>query len=112
MKTKNPGPFIVRQGDVLLMQVESADLGEQIPRDGGRIVLAYGEVTGHAHAIHESEATLFRGRAANTDVFLQVLAPVSLRHEEHSKIDVPAGLYRVVRQREWSDDNEPIQVAD
>lgn len=105
-------PFTVRQGDVLLQMIETAELGDEIPRDGGRVVLAYGEVTGHAHAIHEAEATLFAGKAANTDRFLRVLAPVSLRHEEHSKIDVPPGLYRVVRQREWTDENEPIQVAD
>jgi hypothetical protein len=105
-------PFIVRQGDVLLEMIDRAELGDALPRDVGRIVLAYGEVTGHAHAIHEDSATLFRGRSANTDVFLQVLAPVSLRHEEHSKIELPPGLYRVRRQREWSDDNEPIQVAD
>lgn len=112
MTSKTKIPFTVRQGDVLLEMIESAELGDALPRDAGRIVLAYGEVTGHAHAIHEDSATLFAGKAANTGVFLQVLETVSLRHEEHSKIDVPPGLYRVVRQREWTDANEPIQVAD
>lgn len=42
----------IRQGDVLLKPV--AELPKdctEVPLDRGRIVLAYGEVTGHAHAI-------------------------------------------------------------
>jgi hypothetical protein len=38
--------------------------------------------------------------------------PVSLKHEEHSTIPLAPGLYRVRRQREWTDEQEPIQVAD
>ena len=31
---------------------------ESVPLDRGRVVLAYGEVTGHAHAIRSGSATL------------------------------------------------------
>ena len=42
----------IRQGDVLLVPVASLPAGcVEVPNDKGRIVLAYGEVTGHAHAI-------------------------------------------------------------
>lgn len=105
----------VRQGDVFLELIEdesSVEVGERLKRDKGRVVLAYGEVTGHAHAIEGGSAILFRGKAANDERFLRVLRPVSLRHEEHSPIALTPGLYRVRRQREWTDDNEPIQVAD
>jgi hypothetical protein len=60
----------VRQGDVLLIPVDvlpadvlpvdvlPADVlpvgVKPIKRDGGRVVLAYGQVTGHAHAIRSS----------------------------------------------------------
>ncbi len=45
---------IIRQGDVLLVPVKSLPIGaKEIPLDKGRIVLAYGEVTGHAHAIDD-----------------------------------------------------------
>lgn len=110
--------FQVRQGDVLLLAVdeaESVELGEEIPRDTARgIVLAHGEATGHAHAIKDSGAILFFGKdkAANSDRFLRVLRPVSLRHDEHAPIELPAGLYRVRRQREFTDDMEPRVVAD
>jgi hypothetical protein len=105
----------VRQGDVFLEKIEDvteAELGDRLPRDKGRVVLAYGEATGHAHAIEGQGAILFAGKAANADRFLRVLRPVSLLHEEHAKIALEPGLYRVRRQVEWSDDNEPIQVSD
>ena len=104
---------IFRQGDVLIERVREQDVGEEIARNNGRIVLAYGEVTGHAHAIYDDGARLFRAKeAANADVFLRVVRPVALLHEEHTRIALDPGLYRVRRQREWTDENEPIQVAD
>ena len=92
-----------RQGDVLLVATDQVPQGPEVPRDGrGRIVLAYGEVTGHAHAIADSEATLYGATLA--DRFLEVLAEggVTLSHEEHGPIRLPLGTYRVVRQREWT----------
>lgn len=98
-----------RQGDVLLIEVSGLP-SEAAPlaRDGGRVVLAYGEVTGHAHAIYDPGAALY---AANDDRYLLVTAPVSLRHEEHSRIGLHPGVYRVVRQREYSPE-EIRYVAD
>lgn len=50
--SKKEVPFSIRQGDVLLTKVASIPAGcTEVPYDKGRIVLAYGEVTGHAHAI-------------------------------------------------------------
>lgn len=105
----------IRQGDVFLELIEdpsSVEVGERVPLDKGRVVLAYGEVTGHAHAIDGRGAILFRGKAANEDRFLRVLRPVALTHEEHSRIALTPGLYRVRRQREWTDQDEPRVVAD
>ena len=106
-----------RQGDVFLELIEDAasvegEMGEAVPRDAGRVVLAYGEATGHAHAIRSEHAMLYRSKAANADRFLRVVRPVSLLHEEHSKIALAPGLYRVRRQIEWSDADEPRVVAD
>lgn len=105
-------PWMFRQGDVMLVAVEGspADARDE-PRDAsGRVVLAYGERTGHAHALHEPGVRMLR--AANQEVFLEVLAPANLLHEEHERIAIPPGAYRVVRQREWTDEEEPMQVAD
>lgn len=103
-----------RQGDVLITRIEdSAPTGAQVSRDSGRIVLAYGEATGHAHAIADRDADLFelpeaRDKEADElwDQVTRILRVrgeegVNLRHEEHGAIAIPPGTYRVVRQREY-----------
>lgn len=104
MTNKN---FIARQGDVLVESV-SAPLPknlEPIARDQNRVVLAYGEVTGHAHAIKSHRAALFRDPRLAA-IFLQVTGndPVALEHEEHTTIELPPGYYKVTRQKEYSPD--------
>ena len=50
-----------RQGDVLIVPVESIpEELDPVDREDGRVVLAHGEVTGHAHAIEAEGAALFR----------------------------------------------------
>ena len=94
-----------RQGDVLLLAVDPDSLpayARPVPRRGGRVVLAEGEVTGHAHAIHSPAATLLRaGTGADAPRFLRATALVDLVHEEHATITVPEGLSSVVIQREY-----------
>ncbi len=102
-----------RQGDVLVERVK-VDITKQtkkkiVPRDSGRIVLAYGEVTGHAHAIAEPCAQMFELESGER--FLVSSGGISLRHEEHETIDLPAGTYRVTRQREYHPE-ELRNVAD
>jgi hypothetical protein len=105
--------FSIRQGDVFVFEAPpSAKPLAPIARDNGRIVLAYGEVTGHAHAIHDRDAELFA--LANTDDrFLRIMSQSYITHEEHSTISLPPGDYIVRRQREYtSADQAPLQVAD
>jgi hypothetical protein len=50
---------LVRQGDVPCVAVASIPVSAKaVQRDNGRVILAYGEVTGHAHALHGPGATL------------------------------------------------------
>lgn len=88
-----------RQGDVLLIRVDSPAAGEAVPRDGGRIVLAYGEATGHAHAISAPEADLFETERGVR--YLEVREPAELTHEEHAPIPLEPGVYEVRRQQEY-----------
>ena len=92
-----------RQGDVLLVRIDGGPRsGATVPREDGRIVLAHGEVTGHAHAIVDDAAELISGEQAD-ELFLQVYGDeVELVHEEHDTIHLRTGCYRVVRQREYS----------
>jgi hypothetical protein len=92
-----------RQGDVLVQLIN-----EQIPtsaksvkREKGRIILAHGEATGHAHALSTRNVRLY---AAETEErYLQVGAsqPAMLKHEEHTHFEIAPGVHRVTRQCEY-----------
>lgn len=88
-----------RQGDVLLVQVSCVPVGSVEEACKERIVLAYGEVTGHAHAVPAAAATYYLHGATN---YLKVESPTALVHEEHSRIPLEPGVYKVVRQREYT----------
>lgn len=113
-------PNQLRQGDVWIERVPSGQLPEglvELARDRGRIVLAYGEVTGHAHAIAERNATLF-GRPGTDERWLvirpsgaNVESGAVVRHEEHAAIPLAPGVYKILRQKEYSPE-EIRYVAD
>jgi hypothetical protein len=87
-----------RHGDVLIEEVNTLPKKrEKLPHT----ILAHGEVTGHCHRIKENaEADLY---STGTGLFLHVRgSSVSVIHEEHTTITLPAGYYRVWRQREYS----------
>lgn len=117
----------VRQGDVYLAPVAALPPGcVEVPLDRGRIVLAYGEQTGHAHAIRVvapeaaaeiAEAAIARAKARLMrspagDHYLVVDEPVSLSHEEHTAHDLPAGIYEIPVQVEHDVAHAPRIVAD
>lgn len=96
MKTKQ-----FRQGDVLVERVENeTKTGEEVPRENGRVILAHGEVTGHAHAITESGVTMRRDAEATELEIKEAVA--MLTHDEHATIPLERGTYRVIRQREYT----------
>lgn len=101
-----------RQGDVLIVKIDSLPEGtQQIKPDNGRTILAYGEVTGHAHAIDASVSRLFEVSGVE-DKFLVVDEATSVTHEEHSAIALEPGTYQVRIQREYDDMDEVRRVAD
>jgi hypothetical protein len=120
-RRKNLARKPLRQGDVLLLPVES-DPSWQInnwqpaptktpddrKREGG-VVLAFGEVTGHAHVL-QTTAPLLTGRVADTVQrwtsriveFIDLPEKATLVHEEHATLEVPAGKWEVIHQREYA----------
>jgi hypothetical protein len=74
----------------------------------GRVVLAEGEATGHAHAIRAAGVALCM---YGIQRILEVQREAILRHEEHADIILPPGNYEVIRQREYTP-GEIRQVAD
>jgi hypothetical protein len=104
---------IFRQGDVLIRQVAKLPKGATAVKNEGRIVLAHGEVTGHAHAVAIDEAVEYGMADAAGAVrrFLAVASSATVKHEEHAAIPLPAGVYEIVQQREYSP-QEIRNVAD
>lgn len=103
-----------RQGDVFVRRIQSIP-AEARPsqRDQNRVILAYGEVTGHAHQIATPDAVgAVLLTVAESATFLRLSKKAQLVHEEHAAIDLPAGEYEVILQREFVDDMDPIRVAD
>ncbi|GAA4949811.1 hypothetical protein [Actinoplanes utahensis] len=93
-----------RQGDVLIIPVpeESVPVCAPVPRDRrGRMVLARGEATGHAHVVAGPGLRLLADIDDPERMFIEALAHGRVSHEEHGPIPLPAGHYRVVRQREY-----------
>ena len=105
-----------RQGDVLLVKVASIPDGFK-SRKGGKVILAYGEVSGHHHRFECGNVTAFfkegddltmsgggtslRGSRTDVEYISVPKAGASLVHEEHDAISVGEGAYRVIRQREF-----------
>ena len=122
----------LRQGDVQLQPVASLPAGcTEIPPEGNRIVLAHGEVTGHAHAIYDhievpaqadattderpgaadeiagaaiarAQSKALLWRAENGERFLEVKETVTLKHEEHAAHTLPPGIYKLPTQVEYT----------
>lgn len=91
----------LQQGDVILRRVESVPQGaKEVKRDGGRVVLAYGEVTGHCHAIADVDAMFYE---KDGKFFLKNSKPVTLSHEEHNAFVIEPGIWEVgqVREKDW-----------
>lgn len=109
---------IIRQGDILMVRVGAVeDSGKSRP-----VVVGHGEVTGHSHTL-EAARTL-NGDALAWDLFARtgewqgdgaplvaVDADTVIRHQEHGPLTVPAGVWRVIRQREYEPERERF-VAD
>ncbi|MBU2670871.1 hypothetical protein KOI35_45955 [Actinoplanes bogorensis] len=93
-----------RQGDVLIVPVAEGAVPSctAVPRDRqGRMVLARGEATGHAHVVGGPGLQLLADVDDPESMFVEVPSYGRVTHEEHGPISLPAGHYRVVRQREY-----------
>jgi hypothetical protein len=97
-KTPSMAPTLYRHGDVLV--AKTAELPKEAVKRT-HLVLAEGEITGHAHRIADAgSAELYQFR---TEIYLRVVASsATLVHEEHGAIVLQQGTYRVWRQREYS----------
>ena len=98
---------IYRHGDLLIRKIDEIN-GEQIGQN--KYVLAEGETTGHMHTIEGKGVRVYAGK--NGMMQIQVEKTAELSHQEHATIELPAGNYEVLRQREYDIVQGVRQVLD
>ncbi len=102
-----------RQGDVLIERIVRIPATAVPQKPSTRIILAQGEATGHHHALDTVDpADWWKAGEASTAnrrpptlagaLFVALPAGGVVTHQEHSEIKLPAGNYRITRQREYS----------
>ena len=83
-----------RHGDLLIESVKEIPASAKIRKNN---VAAYGEVTGHSHAV--LDGVLYED--AQGTVYIRASAGTVITHEEHGQIALPEGDYIVTHQREY-----------
>ena len=87
-----------RQGDVMLEFIGEGEIpmdATPMETEPHRVVLAYGEVTGHAHALPTTHASMYAWKG---DRLVVVKEDTMLVHEEHYHHPIPKGNYIAVEQ--------------
>ena len=91
-----------RQGDVGIDTISSIPKGAKREKKD-RVILAYGEVTGHCHEIATEDLDKIELYSLDGKMYLSVKEEgVRVTHQEHDVAILPVGNYEVVRQREYS----------
>ena len=121
-------PDIVRQGDVTLVRINDdgtpPSWAKRAERNDGKVVVEFGESSGHGHRIAEKHVTGFRAETAEMalmaglDAVLVSGGAAIMRHEyadgrhaEHEPITLREGVWERAVQVEY-DPEEERRVAD
>ena len=86
----------IRQGDVFFAKVNKLPKGA-VARKNNHIL--EGETSGHIHRLESQVPSVYD---SGSEVFVSVVDSTPLVHEEHNTITVEPGVYKIVRQREYS----------
>ncbi len=99
------------QGDFIIIRVAELPKDVEVMQpENGQFVIAHSE-TGHNHVMERTnvEAFVTKGSTKTADLyelFLNVKAPTEIihlrSHDTHEALLVPAGTYKVRRQREYT----------
>jgi hypothetical protein len=81
-----------QQGDVLIFTIDKLPKGLVIEENN--TVVQHGEATGHAHRFQQGTAEILQ-HPETKERYLKVVKPMALTHEEHAKVEVPPGLYKI-----------------
>ena len=111
MKTSNTQHY--RQGDVLIERIAGIPDTAVKQNKSTLIILAHGEATGHHHALEtvepadwwkEGEISTGNQKPATlaSELFVSLPNGGGVTHQEHAAINLPAGNFRIIRQREYA----------
>jgi hypothetical protein len=101
---------LFRQGDVLIERISEIPASAQKQPQTNRIILAQGEATGHHHCLvlpdpadwWKTDETKLSTTGLAGEIYFCLAAPAEITHQEHAKIALAPGKYRVTRQREYA----------
>ena len=85
-----------RQGDLLFVLQEDRPAGE-LTVQPSQVIVA-GEATGHAHRLNGGSVL----EAPDGTLYLDLVEPTRVVHEEHDALTLGPGWWLVVRQREYT----------
>jgi hypothetical protein len=91
-------PLHYRQGDLLFIFQDERPAIELTVRPG--LVILAGEATGHAHRLTGGKVL----EALDGTLYLELVEPTRVVHEEHDALTLDPGVWLVVRQREYTSD--------
>ena len=112
LKTPIKENKIEQYGDLKGQKTDLTDKNKRWMQEN-RVVIAEGEVTGHAHAFNfESKpdvkitlyknANRYHSNDSDTPDFMRITGgPATITHEEHNPIQIPNGDYEVSQVREF-----------
>ena len=88
-----------RQGDVLAVAKPMPRGCAPVEREGGSVVLAHGEVTGHKHQLRGANVAMYRDSG---NEYVRTTSPEPLQHEEHSTVILPPMDWELAQQVEYA----------
>jgi len=123
--SKKPKPYnrvMYRHGDLLIRRVSG--LPNNVIGIPGKII-AEGEVSGHKHKLNGPVLILApKEQVPNnsylkppinefSQVYFDAKDDIKLTHEEHKTLEIPSGIYKVTREREYNPFDElQVEVLD
>jgi hypothetical protein len=110
MKSRTQAGALWRQGDVLFRRIPKLPQGERKRRASG--IVAFGEVTGHTHALAEADQDVAEvwEIGGPDSLFVHISkSGISIQkggatfvHQEHLPVTLPPGNYQVVLPRQYT----------
>lgn len=105
----------VQQGDVVLKRIDSIPNGAvKVDSEHRGYTVAYGEATGHAHIIQDTQGVeLYE---LDKVLYVKALRDADLKHlkpndlqAEHNTVPIPSGLWKIGIVREYDPFTEEIR---